>query len=201
MKTNEILNAKQQQEKAHKNHISNTSENLNHSCTYCYPIVKSNLTEFNKFWDWIQIHFSALLVTRKSQEIFSQIIVERKNFNNQSIIKQKFDHLFQTITFGLTVNQTHFVEKAIEYINKRENLKSVDEKLKTRILKELEHFGSDIGSDYQSEEEIILEKSSDNSDKDSEKSINTNSNQSFSSQTLKSEEKFMSDQEDTFEDE
>ena len=82
IKTDKIKEAKLQQKQLHQEYM--TTE-LNYSCIFCYPLTKYRKHEFNKFWDWLQINYLALLIIRISQQLFTEIITLRRNNNNENI--------------------------------------------------------------------------------------------------------------------
>ena len=152
MKTDEIKEAKLQQKQIHQEHM--TTE-FNYSCIFCYSLTKYRKHEFNKFWDWLQINYSALLITRISQQLFTEIITLRRNNNNENTeeIQRKTSELLRHITYSSFINLDEITDKTLDILNKKNNFgKTRVEKFQKRVLRELEHFGSDIGSETETEE-------------------------------------------------
>ena len=189
MKTDEIREAKQQHYIQHGKHIE---ENINSPrCIYCNKISKESSVEFQKFWDWLQTNYSALLITGISEKLFKEVITCRREINNNRSqeIEDKLEELLLYITFGVEEDIGKLVEETLNILDKRSNFrKTTSERLQEKILKELDHFGSDIGSEVESEISIEENKvqESEESEEQSEKSIE--SNKLFEELNIKPEE-------------
>ena len=187
MKTNEIREAIQKQKLEHKSHISN-----NPKCIFCNKQSEKPTVEFKRFWDWLQINDSALLVTGKSEELFSEVInLRRTTYKRSQEIKEKLEELLSYITYSSEVDLGKLVEETLDILDIRNNFrKTLTERLQERILKELDHFGSDIGSEVESE--ISIEENreieSEKSEEQSEKSTESLNNKLLKELNIKSEE-------------
>ena len=149
MKITEIEEAKKIQRQQHKLHISK-EDNL--SCIYCNPITKTKYS-FNKFWDWIQINYSALLVTRKTAEAFEELCKKQEE-KEAFEIQLDFKRLIDSITFEKEITE----EEKIQIFRKiREKnyfqTRSYKQKTEERLCKALSEQVLVLESEEESTEE------------------------------------------------